>query len=88
MLEPGRTLAWDTTSSGARWIWELEPDGPVTGRARASSTGGRCPRRLTLLGRAFAPLALGGNEGHADELEAGMAQTVAGSRRPRSAERC
>ena len=24
VLEPGRRLAWDTRSSGARWIWELE----------------------------------------------------------------
>ena len=24
-LEPGRLLAWDTQSSGARWIWELSP---------------------------------------------------------------
>ena len=35
------------------------------------------PRRITLLSKVFAPLALGGSEGHADELEAGMAQTVA-----------
>jgi hypothetical protein len=72
-LEPGRTLAWDTTSSGARWIWELEPDGDGTRVVHRRPV----PRRLTLLARTFAPVALGGNEGHADELEAGMEQTVA-----------
>jgi uncharacterized protein YndB with AHSA1/START domain len=74
VLEPGRTLAWDTRSSGARWIWEIEPDG--AGGTRVAHRR-PVPRGLTLLGRVFAPLALGGTEGHADELEAGMRQTVA-----------
>ena len=39
VLEPGRLLAWDTKSSGARWIWELEP---ATAAAPASCTGARC----------------------------------------------
>ncbi len=74
VLEPGRALAWDTRSSGARWIWELA----------ANETGGTrvvhrrpVPDRITLLGRWFAPVALGGSNSHADELEAGMARTVA-----------
>lgn len=74
VLEPGRALAWDTRSSGARWIWEIEAD----------DTGGThvvhrrpVPAHLTLLSRAFAPVALGGSDAHADELEAGMKQTVA-----------
>ena len=25
VLEPRRALAWDTRSSGARWVWELTP---------------------------------------------------------------
>ena len=50
---------------------------------RALGTGTRVvhrrpvPQRLTAVSRAFAPLFLGGSDGHADELEAGMAQTVA-----------
>ena len=74
VLEPGRVLAWDTRSSGARWIWELG----------ANETGGTrvvhrrpVPDRITRLGRLFAPLALGGSNSHSDELETGMAQTVA-----------
>lgn len=72
-LEPSRVLAWDTKSSGARWIWELSP----------SATGTRVlhrrpvPRKLTGISNAFASAFLGGRVEHADELEAGMAETVA-----------
>jgi uncharacterized protein YndB with AHSA1/START domain len=73
VLEPGRTLAWDTRSSGARWIWEIEP---AEGGGTHVLHRRPVPERLTLLSRVFAPLALGGSEGHADELEVGMRQTV------------
>ena len=73
VLEPGRSLAWDTRSSGARWVWELKPDGDGTRVVHRRPV----PRHLTLLSKAFAPVALGGSDSHADELEAGMAQTVA-----------
>jgi hypothetical protein len=66
-------LAWDTRSSGARWIWEIEPD-PAGCRVVHRRP---VPSRLTAVSRVFAPLLLGGSEGHADELESGMAQTVA-----------
>ena len=72
VLEPGRTLAWDTTSSGARWIWELSPDPAGTRVVHRRPV----PSGVTLLSKAVAPLALGGSEEHADELEAGMRQTV------------
>src|SRR5688500_15973854 len=29
-VEPGRLLAWDTASGGARWIWELVAEGEGT----------------------------------------------------------
>jgi uncharacterized protein YndB with AHSA1/START domain len=74
LVEPGRALAWDTRSSGARWIWELEPDG--SGGTRVVHRR-PVPERLTRLTRVFAPLALGGSAGHADELEAGMRRTAA-----------
>lgn len=72
VLEPGRVLAWDTTSSGARWIWELEvADGGTRVVHRRP-----VPRDVTRLSRLVAPLLLGGSVEHADELEAGMATTV------------
>ncbi len=73
-VEPGRRLVWDTKSSGAEWIWELEP---AEGGTRVVHRR-PVPRKLTLLSRLFAPTFLGGNVGHADELEQGMARTVAG----------
>ena len=72
---PARRLAWDTPSSGARWVWDLEP--LEAGRTRVVHRR-PVPSRLTLGSRIVAPLALGGNEEHADELEQGMATTVAG----------
>ena len=73
VLDPERSLAWDTRSSGARWIYELSPAGAGTRVVHRRPV----PRRLTLLSRVFAPLALGGSDGHADELEHGMTQTLA-----------
>jgi len=73
VLEPGRSLAWDTTSSGARWIWELSPSGEGTHVVHRRPV----PEKLTLVSRVFAPVFLGGGAEHADELEAGMASTVA-----------
>jgi uncharacterized protein YndB with AHSA1/START domain len=72
VLDAGRVVAWDTTSSGARWIWELAPEGSGTRVVHRRPV----PRRITAMSKVFAPLLLGGSESHADELEAGMAQTV------------
>jgi uncharacterized protein YndB with AHSA1/START domain len=73
ILDPGRTLAWDTRSSGARWIYELSPEGGGTRVVQRRPV----PRGITLLSRAFAPVFLGGSDGHAEELEQGMAETLA-----------
>lgn len=72
---PGRRLVWDTPSSGAQWVWELES--VETGRTRVVHRR-PVPSKLSLGSRIVAPLVLGGNEGHADELEQGMATTLAG----------
>jgi uncharacterized protein YndB with AHSA1/START domain len=72
-VEPGRLLSWDTTSSGAQWIWELAPEAGGTRVVHRRPV----PRGTTLGSRLVAPLFLGGSDGHADELEAGMAQTLA-----------
>ena len=73
ILDPGRTLAWDTRSSGARWIYELSPEGSGTRVVQRRPV----PGGITLLSRAFAPVFLGGSDGHAEELEQGMAETLA-----------
>lgn len=73
VVDPGRIVAWDTRSSGARWIWELVPEGTGTRVVHRRPV----PRRPPVVARAFAAAFLGGLEGHADELEAGMAQSVA-----------
>lgn len=72
-VEPGRRLVWDTKSSGARWIWELEP---AEGGTRVVHRR-PVPKRLTLGSKVVASTLLGGTVGHADELEEGMATTVA-----------
>ncbi len=72
-VEPGRSVAWDTKSSGARWIYELTPEGEGTRVVQRRPV----PQRLTRVSGAFAGALLGGAEGHADELEGGMAQSLA-----------
>lgn len=72
VVEPARRLVWDTKSSGARWIYELEPVGEGTRVVHRRPV----PRRLTALSRLFAGAFLGGAGGHADELEEGMRATV------------
>jgi uncharacterized protein YndB with AHSA1/START domain len=72
-VDPRRTLVWDTRSSGARWIYELTAVGEGTRVVHRRPV----PAGLTALSKVFAPVALGGGEGHADELEQGMALTLA-----------
>ena len=67
-----RRLVWDTTTSGARWIYELEPDGDRT-RLTARRP---VPRKLTWVGSVVAERLLGGAEQHADELEAALGSTL------------
>lgn len=71
-LEPEKALAWDTKTSGARWIYELTPSGAGTRVVHRRPV----PAKLTVISKLFAPVMLGGTDGHAEELEAGMAQTL------------
>jgi uncharacterized protein YndB with AHSA1/START domain len=71
-VDPGRMVAWDTRTSGARWIWELTPEGDGTRVVHRRPV----PRKLTGSGRVFAKFFLGGVGEHADELEEGMARSV------------
>ncbi|MGB0099913.1 MAG: SRPBCC family protein [Nocardioides sp.] len=72
-VDPGRTLTWDTRSSGARWTWEIAADGDTTRVVHRRPV----PAGLTRVSQVFAPLLLGGSEEHADALEQDMAATVA-----------
>ncbi|QYJ04359.1 SRPBCC family protein [Nocardioides panacisoli] len=69
--EEGRRLAWDTRTSGARWIWELEADGAGTRIVHRRPVTGR-----PVGARVFARLFLGGLAHHVDELEDDMQLTV------------
>ncbi len=73
-LEPVKTLAWDTKTSGSRWIFELAPDGAGTKLTQRRPV----PTKLTGISNVFARLLLGGSEEHADELEDGMRRTLDG----------
>jgi uncharacterized protein YndB with AHSA1/START domain len=70
---PGRSMVWDTTSSGARWIYELTAEGE---RSTRLSLTRPVPGPPPLTARLFTGALLGGVAGHDDELEAGMATTL------------
>ena len=72
-LAPDSLLAWDTRSSGARWVFELSDTGE--GRTRVVQRR-PVPEKLSLGSRVVAPLLLGGTAAHADELEDGMRTTL------------
>lgn len=72
-VEQEKALAWDTTSSGARWIFELSPTASGTRLVQRRPI----PRRRARVGTVFATLFLGGAAGHDDELEAAMEGTLA-----------
>jgi uncharacterized protein YndB with AHSA1/START domain len=72
-IEPNHVLTWDTRTSGARWIYEVEADGPDACVLRLTRP---VPRRLTWVSNAYAAVALGGIDSHADELEDGMRTTL------------
>ncbi|MDO7869063.1 SRPBCC family protein [Nocardioides jiangxiensis] len=70
-LDPERTLAWHTATSGATWIFELAAEGEGTRLVQR-----RPVPRLTWISRIYAPLMLGGGAAHADALEADMGVTL------------
>lgn len=72
-VEQEKTLAWDTTSSGARWIFELSPTATGTRLVQRRPI----PAKRAAVGKVFAKLFLGGASGHDAELEAAMGGTLA-----------
>lgn len=71
-VEPGRTLAWDTKTSGTRWTYRVEP---AADGVRLSLTR-TVPGRRTVVGKVFAAIALGGKDGHDVDLQHGMRRTL------------
>jgi hypothetical protein len=72
-LEPLKTLAWHTATSGATWIYELAPEGDRTRVVHRRPV----PHGLALPSKLFAPVGLGGTAAHADELEVHLGETLA-----------
>ncbi|OLT45927.1 hypothetical protein BJF85_18310 [Saccharomonospora sp. CUA-673] len=66
-------LSWVTTTSGARWSFELLTEDGGTRLVQRRSV----PRQLTAMGKLFAGLLLGGGAQHADELESSTEPTLA-----------
>jgi uncharacterized protein YndB with AHSA1/START domain len=67
-----RAFGFQTLQSGYRWDYRLEPDGDGT-----VLTETRSPfRERPLVAKVFTKLLLGGEDGHTDELRAGMQQTL------------
>jgi uncharacterized protein YndB with AHSA1/START domain len=69
-LEPGRAVAWRTRESGATWSYEIEP---TVGGSRL--TARRDIDSFTIGTTLLAP-AIGGAEGHDQELERGLSTTL------------
>ncbi|MCW2754478.1 MAG: hypothetical protein JWQ32_1889 [Marmoricola sp.] len=69
--EPERAVAWRTRESGATWVYELEPTATGT-----KVTGRRVLSAYTIPSRLMVPF-LGGAAGHDDELNSGIAATLA-----------
>lgn len=70
--DPGRRFSFETKQSGARWTYELEPDGGgtlVTERRELF-------KARPLVAKVFTQVLLGGEDGHSGELRDGMRQTL------------
>jgi uncharacterized protein YndB with AHSA1/START domain len=69
--DPQRQVAWHTATSGATWIYDLSAEGEGTRVVHR-----RPVPRLTLITRAYSPIAFGGASVHADLLEQDMGVTL------------
>jgi hypothetical protein len=70
--DPGRAFSFKTLQSGYQWTYRMESD--ATGTLVTES---RAPfRERPLIAKVFTKLLLGGEDGHEEELRAGMRQTL------------
>jgi len=70
--EPGRLFSFETQQSGARWTYRLEPDGAGTVVTERRELFKKRPA----VAKVFTQVFLGGDDGHDEELRAGMRQTL------------
>jgi uncharacterized protein YndB with AHSA1/START domain len=70
--DPGRVFSFETQQSAARWTYRMEPEGTGTLVTETRELYKERPKVAVL----FTKLLLGGEEGHEDELRAGMRQTL------------
>lgn len=68
-FDPGRQIGWRVLTNRSEWFYRLTPDGAGTRIAQTRRT----PRGEGRFAVAFTRLFLGGQAGHDDELERGMA---------------
>lgn len=72
VVDPGREIAWHTTTSGAIWTYTIhDRDGTTFLRETRRMPSG-APRFVTL----FGDVLLGGMANHADELESHVSETL------------
>ena len=70
--DPGRAFSFKTLQSGYQWTYRMEPDGDGT-----LVTERRDPfRKRPAVAKLFTQVLLGGEDGHTDELRAGMRATL------------
>ena len=69
---PGEEFTFKTLQSGYQWTYRMAPDGDGTlvTESRAAF------RERPLVAKVFTKILLGGEDGHTDELRAGMQQTL------------
>lgn len=72
--DEGRAIGWRTLDSGARWIYELEPD--ESGAVTRVVERRELPKGHSRLAKIFGAVFLGGLSEHGDELRDGMRMTL------------
>jgi uncharacterized protein YndB with AHSA1/START domain len=70
--EPGRVFSFETQQSAARWTYRMEPEGTGTLVTETRELYKERPKVAVI----FTKLFLGGEDGHDEELQAGMRQTL------------
>ena len=70
--DPGRAFSFKTLQSGYQWTYRMEPDatGTLVTESRAAF------KDRPLVAKVFTQILLGGEDGHTEELRAGMRQTL------------